>query len=78
MPIEPLTSEPLQVPSTVAARMAGVSRATWWRLHAAAKTPAPTKLGGKVFWNKAELEVWIAARCPDRRTWEAMRGKRSV
>ena len=31
MPSEPQILEPLQVPDTVAAAMAGVSRATWWR-----------------------------------------------
>jgi predicted DNA-binding transcriptional regulator AlpA len=72
MPTEPFAVEALQVPDTVAARLAGVSRATWWRLHAAAKTPAAVKLGRKRLWNRAELEAWIAAKCPDRQTWEAM------
>jgi predicted DNA-binding transcriptional regulator AlpA len=72
---EPLAVEALQVPDTVAARLAGVSRATWWRLHAAAKTPAAVKLGRKRLWNRAELEAWIAAKCPGRREWEAMRSQ---
>src|SRR5262249_33140903 len=75
MPIDPLVVEALQVPDTVAARLAGVSRATWWRLHAAAKTPAAVKLGRKCLWNRVEVESWIAAKCPDRRTWEAMRSQ---
>jgi len=72
---EPLS---LLVPDTVAARMASVGRSTWWRLHAAAKTPAAVKLGRSVRWNRAELEAWIAVGCPVRREWEAIRatGKR--
>jgi predicted DNA-binding transcriptional regulator AlpA len=65
--------EPLLIPGTVACALVGVSRATWWRLFAAAKTPGSITLGRKRLWNKAELESWIEAKCPDRRTWEAMR-----
>jgi predicted DNA-binding transcriptional regulator AlpA len=65
--------ESLQVPDAVACALAGCSRATWWRLHAAAKTPAAVKLGRKVLWNRAELLAWVEARCPDRPTWDAMR-----
>jgi len=63
---------------TIAARLADVGRSTWWRLHAAAKTPAAVKLGRNVRWNRAEIEAWVAAGCPDRRTWEAIKatGKR--
>jgi predicted DNA-binding transcriptional regulator AlpA len=71
MPNEPLAVEALQVPDTVAARLAGVSRATWWRLHAAAKTPAAVKLGRKVLWNRAELLLWIELKCPRRLEFEA-------
>jgi predicted DNA-binding transcriptional regulator AlpA len=72
---EHLSTESLQVPDKVAARMAGVSRATWWRRYAAAQTPAATTFGRKKLWNRAELVAWIEARCPDRRTWEAMKSR---
>jgi predicted DNA-binding transcriptional regulator AlpA len=75
MPTKPLAVVAMQVPDTVAACLAGVSRATWWRLHAAAKTPAAIKLGRKVLWNRAELESWIAAKCPSRDLWESMRSQ---
>jgi predicted DNA-binding transcriptional regulator AlpA len=55
----------------VACRLAGVSLATWWRLHAAAKVPSPNRLSGRVLWPVAELRAWVAAGCPDRRTWQA-------
>jgi len=75
MPSKTPVVEAMQVPDTVACAMAGVSRPTWWRLHAAAKTPAAVKLGRRVLWNKAELERWIEAKCPDRRTWEALQAQ---
>jgi predicted DNA-binding transcriptional regulator AlpA len=70
--------EPLLIPDTMAARLAGVGRSTWWRLHAAAKTPAAVKLGRSVRWHRVEVECWIAAGCPGRPEWEATKatGKR--
>jgi len=64
---------PLQIPAQTAARLAGVSLATWWRLHSAQKVPAPTRLGGRTLWNARELAAWIEAKCPDRKTWEALK-----
>ena len=69
------TIEALLVPAQVAARLCGVSEATWWRLHAAAKVPAPVRLGGRTLWRRAELAAFCEAGCPDRRSWEAPRQK---
>ena len=49
------------------------SVATWWRLHASAKIPNAIKLGGGTFWNRQELAAWVAAGCPDRESWDAIR-----
>jgi len=68
-----VTAEPLLIPDITAAALAGVSRATWWRLHVAGKTPASLKLARRRLWNRAEVVAWIEARCPDRQTWEALR-----
>jgi prophage regulatory protein len=64
---------PLLVRAPAAARLCGVSRATWHRLAAASRTPAPLRLGGAVLWRVAELVAWTEAGCPDRRTWLALR-----
>jgi predicted DNA-binding transcriptional regulator AlpA len=64
--------EPLLIPDTAAAALAGVSRAHWHRLRAAGKVPVPVRLGRKVLWRRAELCSWIDAGCPDARTWAAM------
>jgi predicted DNA-binding transcriptional regulator AlpA len=65
--------QPLQVSAKVAAPLAGVSVATWWRLHAAGKVPAPAKLGGRTLWRVDELREWVAAGCPARAVWDAQR-----
>jgi predicted DNA-binding transcriptional regulator AlpA len=56
-----------------AAKLCGVSEATWWRLHAAAKCPAPVKIGSSTRWRVEELRVWTEAGCPDRQSWTALR-----
>jgi predicted DNA-binding transcriptional regulator AlpA len=44
-----------------------------WRLHSAGKLPAPVRIGGSVRWRRDEVLDWIAAGCPDRKTWERSR-----
>ncbi len=61
---------PLLIGAKEAARLCGVGVATWWRLLAAGKVPAPVKLSGRTLWRAAELTDWTAAGCPDRKTWE--------
>jgi predicted DNA-binding transcriptional regulator AlpA len=65
--------DPILVPDTVAAALCGISRPTWHRLRAAGKVgPAPVRLGRCVRYRKAEVESWIAANCPDAKTWAAI------
>ncbi len=33
--------------------------------------PRPIRLGSCVRWSRAGIELWIAAGCPDRESWEA-------
>jgi predicted DNA-binding transcriptional regulator AlpA len=66
--------QPLLIPAPEAARLCGVSPATWWRLHAAKRTPAPVKLAGRTLWRSEELRKWCEVGCPDRRAWEARQG----
>jgi predicted DNA-binding transcriptional regulator AlpA len=68
--------EPLLVADRVVSTLVGVSRATWWRLHAAGKTPTPVRLGGRVLWDRSEIETWIREKCPNRQVWEQMRVQR--
>jgi predicted DNA-binding transcriptional regulator AlpA len=51
--------------------LAYLSVATWWRLHAAAKCPAPIRIGNSTRWRFPELREWIHTDCPSRAEWEA-------
>lgn len=70
---DPAALPPLLVRRRAAARLCGLSPASWDRLASAGRTPAPIRLGSAVLWSVEELRDWIAAGCPDRRTWEALR-----
>jgi predicted DNA-binding transcriptional regulator AlpA len=63
--------EPLLVDTEQAASICGVSPASWFRLKAAGKTPAPVKLGGRVLYRVEDLKLWVALGCPDRKSFEA-------
>jgi prophage regulatory protein len=70
----PAPAAPLLLSGRLAAALCGVSLATWHRWAAAGRCPAPLRLSpGCVRWRAQELAAWIAAACPDRRTWEALR-----
>jgi predicted DNA-binding transcriptional regulator AlpA len=64
--------EPLLVAAAEAARLCGISEASWHRLRAAGKLPSAVRLGGRVLWRVAELRRWCIAGCPDLRTWQAL------
>lgn len=49
------------VSSIEAARICGVSRATWYRLLALGKVPTPRKIGRRSLWLERELRDWAAA-----------------
>ncbi len=67
---------PLMVGRVDAARMFGVSEATWDRKVAAGKTPAPVKLGSRTLFRRTDLELWLEHGFPDRTTFEALTRKR--
>lgn len=52
-----------------AAAYCSAGASTWDRWTAAGLTPAPIKLGGAVFWSRAELAAWCAHGCPPRAQW---------
>jgi predicted DNA-binding transcriptional regulator AlpA len=58
-------AEALLIPDTAAATLAGVSRAHWHRLRAAAKLPPAIRLGRAVRWRRADVLLWIEWGCPD-------------
>lgn len=52
------------------AQLLGISLRQTWRLNSAGNLPTPIRLGGSVRWNRAEIQKWFEAGCPDRKAWE--------
>lgn len=46
-----------------------VDRRTLFDLDDAGEVPAPVLIGKRKRWVRAELEAWIAAKCPRRKDW---------
>jgi predicted DNA-binding transcriptional regulator AlpA len=66
--------EPLLLSARQAAALCAVSLASWHRMNAAGRCPAPLRLSpGCVRWRAEELRDWIAAGCPARAQWQARR-----
>jgi excisionase family DNA binding protein len=67
--------KPLLIRDTEAAALLGISRAHLHKLRAAGRFVEPIRLGRKLLFDRAELEAWKDARCPDLQTWRAMRAQ---
>jgi predicted DNA-binding transcriptional regulator AlpA len=65
--------EPLLVRASLAARLCGLSEATWHRLRSAGQIPEPLKVGGAVLWRTSDLQLWVAWGCPAGREFAARR-----
>ena len=48
----------------VAARMSVSVRAVW-NYRDAGRMPSPVKVGGAIRWRESDIDLWIAAGCPD-------------
>ena len=55
-----------------AAAFLSVSASTLDRLSAACEVPAPSRLGGRIAWCRAELAAWARHGCPPRSTWSKL------
>ena len=58
------------------AKMLSTSVRSIWRYRSAGRLPETVKIGGAIRWKQQDIEQWISMGCPDRRTFEAMRGGR--
>jgi predicted DNA-binding transcriptional regulator AlpA len=74
-PKPPPDSDQLALAPADAARLLGISRASFFKLHSAGKLPLPVYLTPRCpRWVKAELVAWLGAGAPDRQTWEKIKG----
>lgn len=72
-----IAPERLAITASDAARLLGISRGQFWKLHSAGKVPPPIYLGRKApRWRLDELRAWLAAGCPDRQTWQRLQGSK--
>jgi prophage regulatory protein len=71
----PTDPNQLALPPADAARILGVSRATFFKMHSSGKLPLPVYLTPRCpRWSRAELVAWLEAGAPDRQTWEKLKG----
>ena len=62
--------EPWVVRDAEAARLLGISRGAFRKLHDTGKVPAPIHLGRRVVWVRKELKAWLDAKGPPRDQWD--------
>lgn len=66
--------ERIAVSAKQLATMLGLSLRTIRTMDAAGKLPRPVKLGARsVRWRVRDIDDWLAAGCPGRAQWEAVR-----
>ena len=63
----------LTLSSKEIANIIGISKITWYRLYQSGKTPRPSRLGRRLFWNRAEIHAWHQAGMPSAEVWESMK-----
>ena len=63
------------IPASDLAQRLGVSLRHIRRMDAMGKLPQPVRIGNSVRWVLSEIQEWLASGCPDRRLWQAKRGK---
>jgi len=71
--IENITKPVLLNAEHTMAFLGGISRSHLNVMYAAGKLPRKIRIGGRIFWSRAELESWTAAGCPNRQRWETMK-----
>ena len=57
-------------------QLLGIGRSTFFALVSCGRIgPEPIRLGKRRLYQRAEVEAWVAAKCPPRRLWEGHRAK---
>lgn len=67
------TEDAVLITAAEAARLCGLGRSTWWRLHSSGQVPMPVKVGRATRWLRSEVLRWIEAGCPSRARWETLK-----
>lgn len=75
--LDRLAAPPTEAPALLSANAArahcgGVAASTWADHNASGAIPAPVHIGKRVFWRRADLDLWIAEGCPGRAKFDAI------
>lgn len=62
--------ECLTVDGPGAAKLCGVSLASWHRALSAGKAPTGIKIGGRRVWLRNEITAWLTAGAPPAAKWK--------
>jgi predicted DNA-binding transcriptional regulator AlpA len=46
---------------------------TWRIWDSSGKIPSPIRIMRSTYWRQEELKEWVAAGCPDRESWDALK-----
>ncbi len=65
--------QPILLSAAESAKLLGIGRSLFYSLRSEGKLPRPRQLGGRVLWQKSELEKWIDHNCPTQQQWEQMK-----
>jgi excisionase family DNA binding protein len=65
---------PILASAADVAQMLQLSSRTIARMNSSGKLPRPIRLGRSVRFSRNEIQAWIDAGCPNRRTWEVTKG----
>ena len=68
---------PLAISARQLATRMGVSLRHIRRADSAGLIPRPVHIGRSVRWPLHEINGWLTAGAPDRRTWEQMKGRQN-
>jgi excisionase family DNA binding protein len=69
-------AQPLAYSPPELARALGLSLSGVEKLNRAGRLPLPIRLGRSVRWPADEIRAWLAAGCPERARWAAIKGAR--
>ena len=58
-------------------QLLSLSKRQIFRLNSSGKIPRSIRIGGSVRWANSTIESWIGLGCPDRQTFDAMKGGES-
>ena len=59
------------------AKLLRMSKRTVFRYECSGRVPAPLRIGGSVRWLGSEIQAWLDAGAPDRKTWETLKGAKN-